>query len=101
MTSKEKGKDYRLRKRYGITLEDYNQLLVQQDYKCAICDKEHKDERYGLCVDHNHRTGRVRGLLCLYCNRIVVGRVGDDKRRMQGLVAYMQRQFIEDTKWKE
>ena len=97
--AKDQAKDYRLRKRYKITLSDYNRMLKEQDYKCFICGKLHKECKYGLCVDHNHKTGRVRGLLCQYCNRRIVGRIGDDKRRMQGLVQYISKQLKEDKKW--
>ena len=100
MTKQEKGKNYRLQKRYGITLADYNKMLKEQNYKCLICGKLHKECKYGLCVDHNHKTGRVRGLLCQYCNRRIVGRIGDDKRRMQGLVQYISRQLVEDKDWR-
>jgi len=100
MTSKERAKDYRLRKRYGITLKQYYKMLKAQNYKCVICGKEHETCKYGLCVDHNHKTGRVRGLLCMYCNRKVVGRIGDDKKRMRGLIKYISKQLVEDTKWK-
>lgn len=93
-------KDRNLRKRYGITIDDYEQMLETQDYKCAICGKPHDQEAKGLQTDHNHKTGRVRGLLCLYCNRKVVGRVGDDKKRMIGMIKYIQKQLAEDKKWK-
>lgn len=75
-------------------------MLRKQKYKCAICGKKNKDEKYGLVVDHNHRTGRVRGLLCMYCNRRVVGRIGDDRTRMKGFVKYIEKQLKEDKKWK-
>jgi len=100
MTSKERQKDYRLRKRYGITLADYKRMLKEQKNGCAICGKPNKNCKRGLQVDHNHRTGRVRGLLCLYCNRRVVGRIGDDRGRMQGFVAYINKQLKEDKDWK-
>lgn len=64
-------------KKYGITLEQYEELLEKQDHKCAICDK-HKDEfKINLAVDHNHITGEIRGLLCAYCNHRVIGRHRD------------------------
>jgi Autographiviridae endonuclease VII len=50
---------------YGISVEDYNALLVKQDGACAICKR--KSDRT-LCVDHCHSTGVVRGLLCRKCN---------------------------------
>lgn len=57
-----------LKRLYGITLQDYNSLLLEQNNCCAICDK-HKDEHNGkLHVDHCHTTGRIRGILCHNCN---------------------------------
>ena len=75
-------------------------MLRKQKFKCFICGKPNKECKYGLCVDHNHRTGRVRGLLCMYCNRRVVGRIGDDRKRMQGFVSYIQKELDNDKDWK-
>jgi len=56
-----------LKVRYGLTLEDYDRMLEDQDGKCAICgDIEPSGRR--LAVDHDHHTGNIRGLLCLRCN---------------------------------
>lgn len=55
---------------YGITQEQYNNLLKQQDYKCAICFRDNKEPNYtAFCVGHNHTTGKIRGLVCISCNR--------------------------------
>lgn len=56
-----------LRVRYGITPEDYIFLFEAQGGVCAICGNENTGGR-NLCVDHNHETGKVRGLLCTSCN---------------------------------
>jgi hypothetical protein len=54
--------------KYGIIYEDYLSMHREQDYKCKIC-KRHADEfKKGLVVDHNHKTGKVRALLCTNCN---------------------------------
>lgn len=55
-----------LKRRYGITDEEYIKMWKEQKGKCALCGKELKDEY--LHVDHDHTTGRVRGLLCKTCN---------------------------------
>ena len=55
-------RDTAYRSRYGITLADYDLLLMVQDGKCGICLKPPGSRR--LAVDHDHRTGMVRGLLC-------------------------------------
>lgn len=68
---------WHLSKRYGITIEQYNELLKKQKDCCAICDK-HKDEfKVRLAVDHNHITGEIRGLLCTFCNHRLIGRHRD------------------------
>ena len=54
--------------RYGITLEQYNEMFDKQKGKCAICKRHQKELTRTLCVDHNHKTKQVRGLLCVTCN---------------------------------
>ena len=73
-----------LLKTYGITLEQYNELLSKQGHRCALCDKHEDDCKTKLAVDHDHITGEIRGLLCNYCNRRQVGRHRDGSllRRM-------------------
>jgi len=66
-----------LKKTYGITSEQYNQLLEKQEYCCAVCGKHESDEKKRLSVDHNHITGEIRGLLCTMCNYRHVGRHRD------------------------
>ena len=59
------------RKKYGITLEERNLLLRSQNFLCAICGNPEEMNR-NLAVDHDHKTGRVRGLLCFICNAKVL-----------------------------
>lgn len=68
----EKAREAHLKRTYGITIEDYNRILKEQSGKCAVCGKPPKTMR--LAVDHCHKTGKIRGLLCSYCNRRVIGR---------------------------
>jgi hypothetical protein len=56
-----------LRARYGLTVEQYNEMLQSQNGVCAICGGINPEGR-NLCVDHNHITGKFRGLLCTTCN---------------------------------
>lgn len=64
-----------LKKKYGITIEQFNEILERQGGVCLICKRECE---YGnLSVDHDHETGKVRALLCRKCN-LAVGFVGED-----------------------
>jgi hypothetical protein len=65
-----------LKRLYGITLEEYAEIFSKQNGVCAICLEECKT-RKSLSVDHNHLTGKVRGLLCNRCNR-AIGMFNDD-----------------------
>ena len=62
--------DYLVR-RYGITSADYEKILKSQGGRCAICGRLPRTRR--LNVDHDHKTGKVRGLLCYTCNKKVIG----------------------------
>jgi hypothetical protein len=59
--------NYYLKRNHGITIEQYNQMFVNQGGLCTIC-KEHPAENTRLSVDHDHKTGKIRGLLCIRCN---------------------------------
>lgn len=61
----------RLKRKFDITLEEYNTMLTEQDGVCAIC-KAPPDTRWKrLAVDHDHLTGKIRGLLCMTCNTML------------------------------
>jgi hypothetical protein len=74
----------RLKRVYGITPDEYNAILSAQNEACAICKRHFSEFNYRLCVDHDHSSLRIRGLLCVYCNRRIVGRHrdGDLLRRL-------------------
>jgi len=69
-------KEYILTKNYGITLEERNEIINEQDGKCAICRKE-LDYDKNTHVDHDHETGMARGILCYHCN-MAIGLLMDD-----------------------
>lgn len=64
--SLEKVRAYHLKSQYGLSRQDFLTLLCKQSDRCAICKNPPKTR---LHVDHNHRTGAVRGLLCSHCNK--------------------------------
>jgi len=81
-----------LKRKYGITLEDYSARLLQQGGRCAVCPAtigEAKRNR-ALFVDHDHETGEIRGLLCGGCNA-ALGFLRDRPARMHSLVAYLMK----------
>jgi len=65
-------RDKYLRTKYGITETIYKKMLAVADGKCWICSK--KPKKSALNVDHDHKTGQVRGLLCFFCNKFMIGR---------------------------
>ena len=67
--NRENYRKHRLKTKYNITIEQYNFMLEKQNGCCNIC-KKHQDELKNiLAVDHDHATGKIRGLLCMKCNR--------------------------------
>jgi hypothetical protein len=76
----------KLKQVYGLSTADYNAMLRQQNGACAICRRTSAER---LCVDHCHKTNRVRGLLCRKCNT-GLGCYGDDPERIAAAIAYLQ-----------
>lgn len=82
-------KDQHYRRMYGITLEKYNQMLIDQNHKCIGCDKDEL-EVGKLFVDHDHVTGKVRGLLCCKCN-FILGQCNDNPKILLNLINYLKK----------
>lgn len=60
------------KRKYGISIDKYEEMLLDQDHACAVCGKPETSEKFShLSVDHDHDTGEVRGLLCASCNRLL------------------------------
>jgi len=93
-------RNWQLKHRFGITIEDFEEMLVAQHFRCAICGKHQKDYPQNFDVDHNHKTGHVRGLLCRYCNRMLLRTFRDNKQIAIGLRDYMDKALNEDKVWK-
>lgn len=77
---------YNLERKFGLTQEAYNQLSEKQNGKCAVCFQVCSRK---LAVDHDHRTGRIRGLLCNKCNR-GIGYLQDDEGILQNALEYLR-----------
>jgi len=81
---------------YGITLEQYNQMVIDQNNQCKICNKVENSKDYRgktrqLAVDHCHTTNKVRGLLCGACNR-ALGLFKDDPEYLLKAYQYIKEQ---------
>ncbi len=81
------GVNSHLRRKYGITLDEYKFMLEQQENKCSICKRLPEDTRR-LDVDHDHITGEIRGLLCLACNSSLGG-FKDDINLLKAAIIYL------------
>ena len=79
-----------LSRRYGLSHEDYDALCAEQENRCAICGTHACTTGRLLAVDHNHETGKVRGLLCLPCN-VSLGNMKDDPALLRNAIAYLER----------
>lgn len=76
-------------KRYGLTPQQYDRMIHDAGVRCAICfQAESPDEP--LHIDHDHRTGAVRGILCRMCN-MMLGFAKDDLVRLERAIAYLRR----------
>lgn len=71
---------------YGINAETYEQLFLSQHRRCAICGTPPTDQ--ALSVDHNHRIGQLRGLLCGSCNFGLIRALDDDPSLLDQVIAY-------------
>lgn len=79
------------KRNYGMIQAEYDAMLEKQHGKCACCGRSNsKSGRYApLFVDHDHKTGKIRGLLCHQCN-IALGMLGDSQDRIEQLLAYIR-----------
>lgn len=77
-----------LRRKYGMTLEDYDELYRRQDGACAICKEPFEAHAIHTHVDHCHSTGRVRGILCRGCNQ-GIGAFKEKDTIMESAIRYI------------
>lgn len=81
--------------KYGISLSEFESILQDQNGKCAICSKKFEvkqgyNHQSGICVDHDHKTNKVRGLLCHSCNT-GLGKLQDDIQILQKSIIYLNK----------
>jgi recombination endonuclease VII len=88
-SNKDYQRDYELTRNYGISTEDYDNILAAQNGVCAICLQTCSSGKR-LAVDHCHKTGSVRGLLCVKCNT-TLGRMNDDPENFHRAAEYLEK----------
>lgn len=83
-----------LKRLYGITTEQYENIIVLQNNGCGICGMTQKESvnkfKIRLVVDHNHETGEIRGVLCSSCNRSL-GLLGDNIEKLNLAIEYLKK----------
>lgn len=85
---------YQIKANYGMSLDDYDAMLVGQKGQCAICGTTNPHNRWKVfAVDHCHETGKVRGLLCNKCNR-GMGLLDDDADRLIKAAEYLNKHKV-------
>lgn len=95
MEAQNKRKDHNLKKKYDITLDIYNEMLKKQNSCCKLCRISiEKSPKKILCVDHDHKTGQIRGLLCHNCNR-ALGLMKDSSVVLRSGADYID-SFVQD-----
>ncbi|MCK9569494.1 endonuclease VII domain-containing protein [Candidatus Pacearchaeota archaeon] len=78
-------------KKFGITLEEFNQIMQKQGSCCAICGySDQSNKKFFPMVDHDHVSGKVRGLLCSNCNQ-AIGKFKDDITIIESAISYLRR----------
>jgi hypothetical protein len=89
--------EYWYKKRYGITLDQYDRMFIAQNGRCVVCNKPETAVLNGavkrLAVDHNHKTKKVRGLLCANCN-FALGCAQEDTDILRNLIGYLEKHEI-------
>lgn len=102
--SKKRSHKYALKHRYNIELEEYENLLEKQNYKCKICGGFEtallKGKIRKLSVDHDHKTGKIRGILCHSCNNIL-GRAKDNPLVLVSCIKYLKENKEVEREWKQ
>ncbi len=80
-------------KRFGLTIAEFEEMVQLQQRRCAICND--LPNRENLDIDHDHKTGKVRGLLCSACNR-AIGYMGDNPERLIKAANYLTNKFMSE-----
>lgn len=89
----DKYKHQKLMADYGLSLQEFNELREKQNYKCKICSVHENKLPKAICVDHDHITGKIRGLLCESCNKLL-GNAKDNIFLLNKAIEYLNENNI-------
>ncbi len=87
--NQQKFREYRLRRTFGLTIQQYDEMYLCQSGCCAVCKKHQSELNRVLCVDHDHSTGKIRKLLCHECNK-ALGLLYENIRTIESLAKYLR-----------
>lgn len=87
--NKDRVRDLRLQREFGMTLEEYNAMFVSQNGLCSICGGGPDAKNKRLAVDHDHKTGKIRSLLCRGCN-VGIGNLKDSPDLLEKAAKYIR-----------
>lgn len=73
----------------GLTVEDYNNMFNLQEGRCLICKKHQSEFKRALCIDHDHNTDKIRGLICHKCN-FLISNANDDIEILKNAISYLE-----------
>lgn len=82
-------RNYSLKKNYGIDIEIYNKMFLEQEGKCKLCHKHQEEFKKRFFVDHDHKTGKIRGLVCYKCNTFL-GYVDNNPEIILNIINYLK-----------
>jgi len=87
---KEYQREWHIKYNHNITIEEYNRMFIKQEGKCMICNTHQNNLTKPLFIDHDHITGKIRGLLCGNCNS-VLGHANDNKEILKDAIEYLEK----------
>ena len=84
-------KKYHLKSQHNLSIKEYNDLVLSQNNKCAICGQPLDFQNtFNICIDHSHLTGVIRGILCRTCN-MAIGLLRDNPEYVRNALEYLER----------
>lgn len=94
--TKQMSRKNHIKRKFGLSIEEYESILNSQNKVCAVC-QEKCHTGYNLAVDHNHKTGKIRGLLCKNCNT-AIGLLKENIQVIENVIIYLSfYEMIEET----